>query len=198
MKQFFTLFIYFLLTISLCFTQQINVNCLFDKDLSDKYTRYEAKWANKKSFVFIPKPNLLNNKAPKIAFIVMQNKNKPLFPVYKNKKIRIFIRSGQRLNKALSFSGKAFLAEIPAKLPFLPFTSSENISEIDNPSFFKMTIKNLKVPENRIGVYTNSIMRNDTRRLSSIVSNNIDSRLRPYSAINQRNIIVLLGVNITL
>ena len=74
----------------------------------------------------------------------------------------------------------------------------ENIPEIENPSFLKMTLENLKIPENRIGIYTNTIMRNDAWRNSNILSNRVDARLRPYSAINQRNAIMLLGISIVL
>lgn len=61
-----------------------------------------------------------------------------------------------------------------------------------------MTLENLKIPENRMGIYTHTIMRNDAWRNSNILSNRPDARLRPYSAINQRNTIMLLGVSIAL
>lgn len=197
MKQLFIFFIYFSTTVFACFSQHIGEKYFFSKDFGGKYTTWQLKLANKKSFVFCAKPNFTHNRNPKMAVIVIQNKNKSLFPAHKNKKIRIFIHSGQRLNKALSFSSKALLAEISSKLATSP-VSGENIPEIANPSFLKMTLENLKIPENRIGIYTYTIMRNDTWRSSNILSNRADARLRPYSAINQRNTIILLGVSIAL
>lgn len=197
MKSFVSFFIFSFIAFSFCFGQNITTSInhtLSNSKLGNKYTKWQWNFGNQKSFVF--RQSLQN---PKISFqktilLFNANKNELLERNKKYKRVHLYLRSGQRLNKALSFSSKAFVQQIPERLPFF----SEKMLDEDRISFFKVALETVKAPETRIGVFNNMIMRNDTHRTSNIISSNIDARLRSYSAINQRTNLFLLGLNIAI
>ena len=169
--------------------------------LSSKYPKGHWNLEHKKSFLFRASVEMGKNGHKKPSFIFLKNRDIPVRHSYSRQKVHLFVRSGQRLNKALSFSSRAFLEQMMSRLSIaeiLPFGNSTPISVEDRVSFFKTAVETVKAPETRSSMLNSTIIQHDTDRLSNIVSYNMNAHLRPYCAINQRSTLVLLGLSIAL
>lgn len=108
MKQFFIIFIYFSLTIFACFSQYIGKKHFFSKDFGDKYTTWQLKLSNKKSFVFCAKPNFSHNCNPKISLFLPKMQIMIFFLSIKTKKYAFLFIADKGLIRLYLFQARHF------------------------------------------------------------------------------------------